>query len=252
MPSCASWSEGQDPQGKWPGPDRRRLRRRPPGARPASRSRPRRGPLRAALRSRLRAFATPSASPSASGVRRALTGGGRQLPDGAGEWFACSIRHSSSAPPGRLTDVPLFWSPFRSCRSAGARSGRHLAGLRPVRQHTVARSGPSRAPSRTSGSAPTGEVEQVRLYIAEVPADVRCVRITAEGAGPHGRAGAGGHRRHHADREPVRAAHRHRHLHWRGLHRRLHHRHQEHHRRLGQRPGSGLDRAGPPEPPSSW
>jgi hypothetical protein len=32
--------------------------------------------------------------------------------------------------------------------------------------------------------APTGdEVEQVRLFIGEVPADVRCVRITAEGTG---------------------------------------------------------------------
>jgi hypothetical protein len=44
------------------------------------------------------------------------------------------------------------------------------------------------APDPSRGSAPNSapspdEVEQVRLYIGEVPADVRCVRITAVGTG---------------------------------------------------------------------
>lgn len=39
-------------------------------------------------------------------------------------------------------------------------------------------------PERGSASTPTDDgVEQVRLYIAEVPADVACVKITAEGPG---------------------------------------------------------------------
>lgn len=40
-------------------------------------------------------------------------------------------------------------------------------------------------PPRSSGpSSPSAsDIEQVRLYIGEVPTDVRCVRITVEGAG---------------------------------------------------------------------
>ena len=41
---------------------------------------------------------------------------------------------------------------------------------------------PPRGPPPPADPSP-GEVEQVRLYIGEVPADVRCVRITAAGTG---------------------------------------------------------------------
>ena len=95
---------------------------------------------------------------------------------------------SSVSPPARSSAGGSRWSP-PARRAVGRQAAGVVAAALAFTGCDLYGNGPvtdydRRSPVATAPEAPAGsDVEQVRLYIGEVPADVRCLKLTAEGQG---------------------------------------------------------------------